>query len=185
MIKESSAAKTFIDMGDPSGNPEIVPQIVTRVFKTGLVDIIGLNENEVGWIAKSLTGDKERWKDIQTKSELWLEGAQLIANETGMRVDLHTPHFSATIDGDEVTAIPTFAVESHVVCGAGDAWNAGDIYGTLLNLRSLERLTLANAIASLYVSSVAATHPQLSDVVRFLESAPILSRDGKKLLKVQ
>jgi sugar/nucleoside kinase (ribokinase family) len=185
MIKESSAAKTFIDMGDPSGNPEIVPQIVTRVFKTGLVDIIGLNENEVGWIAKSLTGDKERWKDIQTKSELWLEGAQLIANETGMRVDLHTPHFSATIDGDEVTAIPTFAVESHVVCGAGDAWNAGDIYGTLLNLRSLERLTLSNAIASLYVSSVAATHPQLSDVVRFLESAPILSRDGKKLLKVQ
>ncbi|MBY8997456.1 MAG: carbohydrate kinase family protein [Candidatus Thorarchaeota archaeon] len=185
MIKESSSTKTFMDMGDPSGNPEIVTQLVQRVIKTGLVDIIGLNENEVGWIAKSLTGDQERWKNIFTKPELWIEGAQLIANETGVRVDLHTPHYSATINGDEMTAIPAFAVESRVVCGAGDAWNAGDIYGSLLNLPPLERLTLANAVASLYVSSVSASHPQLSDIIRFLESAPILSRDGKKLLKVQ
>ena len=185
MIKESSAAKTFINMGDPSENPEIVPQLIERVFKNGLVDIVGLNENEVGWLAKSLTGDSERWRNLSARPELWLEGARLIASETGVRVDLHTPHYSATIEADETTAIPAFDVEGLVVCGAGDAWNAGDIYGTLLNLPSLDRLTLANAVASLYVSSVSATHPQLSDVVRFLESTPILSGDGKKLLKVQ
>ena len=185
MTKESSTAKTFINMGDPSGNPEIVPQLVERVFKTGLVDIVGLNENEVGWIAQSLTGDQERWKNMPTKPELWLEGAQLIAKETGVRIDLHTPHYAATIEGDAMTAIPAFAVESRVVCGAGDAWNAGDIYGSLLELPPLDRLTLANATASLYVSSLSATHPQLPDIVKYLESAPLLSGDGTKLLKVQ
>ncbi|MHA2395446.1 MAG: carbohydrate kinase family protein [Candidatus Thorarchaeota archaeon] len=185
MIKESTTAKTFINMGDPSGNPEIVPQLVDRVFKTGLVDIVGLNENEVGWIAQSLTGDQERWKNMPAKPELWLEGAQLIANETGVRVDLHTLHYAATIEGDEMTAIPAFTAESRVVCGAGDAWNAGDIYGSLLDLPPIDRLTLANATASLYVSSVSAAHPQLPDIVKYLESGPLLSGDGTKLLKVQ
>jgi sugar/nucleoside kinase (ribokinase family) len=71
------------------------------------------------------------------------------------------------------------------VCGAGDAWNAGDIYGTLLELPAMDRLILANAVASLYVSSTSATHPQLAGIVEFLESVPSLSRDGTKLLKVQ
>lgn len=185
MMKESSNAVTFMDMGDPSGNPEIVPQLVERVIKTGLVDIVGLNENEVGWLAQSLTGDQERWKNMPTKPELWLEGAQLIADETGVRVDLHTPHYAATIEGGVMTTIPAFATESRVVCGAGDAWNAGDIYGSLLDLPPVDRLTLANATASLYVSSVSATHPQLPDIVKYLESGPLLSGDGTKLLKVQ
>ena len=185
MIKESSTARTFIDMGDPSGNPGIVPELIDRVIKTGLVDILGLNENEVGWIAQVLTGDQERWMNMSTKMDLWLEGAQMIANETGVRVDLHTPYYSATIEGDKTTATPAFVVESRVECGAGDAWNSGDIYGTLLNLPPLERLTLANAVASLYVSSMTSSHPSLSDIVRFLEGSPHLSRDGTKLLKVQ
>lgn len=184
MIKESSKAVTFMDMGDPSGNPKIVGQLVEDVIKTGLVDIVGLNENEVGWISQSLS-NKERWKHLSKTPELWLEGALLITNETGIQVDLHTPHYSATIKGDELTSVPAFDVESHVVCGAGDAWNAGDIYGILLDLSPLDRLTLANAIASLYVSSASATHPQIADIVGFLKSNPILSRDGTKLLKVQ
>jgi ribokinase len=185
MIKESSTAKTFMDMGDPSGNPELVPPLVDRVINTGLVDIIGLNENEVGWIATALSGDKERWADLPTKPALWLECAHCVANATGVRVDLHTPHYTATIDGDETIAMPSFVVESCVVCGAGDAWNAGDIYGTLLDLRPLDRLILANSLASLYVSSGTASHPTLSEIVSFLEYAPPLSIDGTKLLKVQ
>ncbi|KXH75626.1 MAG: hypothetical protein AM326_08855 [Candidatus Thorarchaeota archaeon SMTZ-45] len=185
MIKKSSKAMTFMDMGDPSGNPKIVTKLVENVIKTGLVDIIGLNENEVGWIAQVLTSNRERWKNISEKPELWLEGAQLIANDTGVRIDLHTPHYSSTIKGNEITSVPAFDVESHIVCGAGDAWNAGDIYGTLLDLSPFDRLTLANAVASLYISSASATHPQIADIVEFLESNPILSRDGTKLLKVQ
>ena len=134
---------------------------------------------------QSLTGDLDRWKNTSQKPELWLEGAKLISEETGVRVDIHTPHYSATIIGDETTAVPAFTVESHVVCGAGDAWNAGDIFGTLLEVPPMERLILANAIASLYVSSPSATHPHIPDIVKYLESSPILSVDGTKLLKVQ
>jgi len=185
MIKDSTRAYTFIDMGDPSGNPAIVQQLVERVLKPGLVDIIGLNENEVGWIATSLTDDKDLWKATPTKPELWLKGAKLIAAETEVRVDLHTPYYSATIVEDEMTTVPAFNVESKVVCGAGDAWNAGDIYGTLLELPPQERLVLANAVASLYVASAEAAHPSLEIIVRFLELPPLLSVDGTKLLKVQ
>ena len=154
-------------------------------IKTGLVDIIGLNENEVGWIASALTGDKDHWKATPTKPELWLEGAELIAKETGVRIDLHTPHYSATIENDEIIAAPTFVVKSKVVCGAGDAWNAGDIYGSLHGLPPLDRLILANAVASLYVSSADSSHPSPSEIVKFLERPPLLSGDGTKLLKVQ
>jgi sugar/nucleoside kinase (ribokinase family) len=185
MVKESSKAMTFMDMGDPSGNPGIVAQLVEHVIKTGLVDIIGMNENEVGWIAQSLTNDKERWKNMLTTPELWLKGAQLIADETGIQVDLHTPYYSASIYEDKISAIPGYVVESRVVCGAGDAWNAGNIYGTLLELSSTDRLILANATAALYVSSASATHPQLIDIVKFLEHDPLLTGDGTKLLKLQ
>ncbi|MFW9788466.1 MAG: carbohydrate kinase family protein [Candidatus Thorarchaeota archaeon] len=184
-IKDSSDSVTFLDMGDPSGNPGIVPKLVEHVIKTGLLDVIGLNENEVGWIVQSLTEDKNRWKDLPTKPDLWIEGAQLIFSMSGVRVDLHTPHYAATIDENDVTAVPAFAVESKVVCGAGDAWNAGDVYGTLLSLTPRDRLILANAIASLYVSSSSATHPQIPEIVKYLESNPPLSGDGTKLLKVQ
>jgi sugar/nucleoside kinase (ribokinase family) len=185
MIKDSSKALTFIDMGDPSGNPKIVSQLVTQVITAGLVDILGINENEVGWIAASLTGDKEHWESTATKPELWLKGAEVIASETGVRVDLHTPYYSATVEKRETATVPAFDVESRVVCGAGDAWNAGDIYGTLLGLSSQNRLILANALASLYVSSLDASHPSLLEIVRFLESSPPFSGDGTKLLKLQ
>ena len=185
MIKNTSDALTFMDLGDPSGNPQIIAQHVERVIKKDLLDILSVNENEIGWIAQTLTGDHERWKNMPAKTELWLKGARLIAEETGVRVDFHAPHYSATISGDEAFAVPTFVVESHVVCGAGDAWNAGDIYGVLLNLPHQDRLTLANAVAALYVSSISATHPNIADIVRFLDTNPLLSGDGTKLLKVQ
>ena len=174
MLKLSSAA--LLGMGQSM----MAENVAKRSTKH-----IGSRENELGWMAQSLTRDKDRWKNLPKKPELWLKGAQLIADETGVRVDFHTPYYAATIEDGETTTVPTYALESHVVCGAGDAWNAGDIYGSLLNLPPLERLSFANAVASLYVSSQSATHPQLSDIVKFLESSPLLSGDGKKLLKVQ
>ena len=185
MVKESSKAMTFMDMGDPSSNPRIVSQLVDQVLRSGLVDILGINENELGWFLRTLPDSTHNWEKNSSKPRLWLEGAQLLANETGVRVDLHTPHFSASVDGDEVTATPAFSVESKVVCGAGDAWNAGDIYGSLLQLSPVDRLTLANAVASLYVSSTSASHPSKPEIVKFLEGHPPLSIDGTKLLKVQ
>jgi sugar/nucleoside kinase (ribokinase family) len=183
-VKESSDATTFMDIGDPSGNPGLVDKLVKRVLSEGLVDVFGLNENEVRWIAQSLSSESKRWQDIQSKPLEWLKAAEFISDQTGVRIDLHTPYYTATIDKGETTAIPVFDVESRVVCGAGDAWNAGDIYGSLLGLTAKDRLILANSTAALYVSSSSATHPALTEIVTFLESRPTFSGDGTKLLKL-
>ena len=68
--------------------------------------------------------------------------------------------------------------------GAGDAWNAGDIWGLIADIAHQDRLILANAVASLYVSSKDAQHPTKEDVILYLNSKPPLSGHGKKLLKL-
>ncbi len=185
MIRASSKATTFMDMGDPSGNPKVIAELVRRVIRPGLVDILGLNENEVGWVVQLLREEVGHKKITSEHPQDWLENAKTIVDETGVCIDLHTPHYSATIDKKRTIVFPSFSVEGRVVCGAGDAWNAGDIYGTLLGLPKEDRLILANAVAALYVSSKDASHPSISEVIGFLRSAPALSVDGTKLLKVQ
>ncbi len=167
-VKEESTAKTFMDLGDPSSNPHLVEPLVEDVLKKGLVDIISINENEAGWIAWFLTGKDEKWRNLVSRSDDWIPAAKLISRETGVRVDLHTLKFTATIKEDEVISVPTFDTTSNVVCGAGDAWNAGDIYGELLHLSDNERLVLANAIGALYVSSDDAKHPTSTMIIDFL-----------------
>ncbi len=184
-VKESSRSITFMDMGDPSSNPELVKKLITQVISKDLVDVFGLNENEVGWVARSISDDSSRWRDVQSNPTDWLKAAQFVSTETRVQIDLHTPHFTATIKEDETITVPSFSVESRVVCGAGDAWNAGNIYGILQNLLPEDRLILANAVAALYVSSASAKHPHLTEIVKFLEDQPLISGDGKKLLKLQ
>jgi hypothetical protein len=182
-VKDSTNAVTFMDMGDPSSNPKLVDKLVKRVLSKGIVDVFGLNENEVRWVARSLSGDAQRWQDIQSKPIEWLKAAEYVSNETGLRIDLHTPYYTATFDRGNAITVPSFEVESRVLCGAGDAWNAGNIYGTLLELAPEDRLILANAVAAFYVSSSDASHPSLTDIEMFLDSNPPISGDGTKLLK--
>lgn len=166
-IKDTTRAKTFMDIGDPSSNPHLVEPLLDHALKEGVVDILGVNENEVGWLSWVLTGN-EKWKTIISKPDEWLLAAKLISKEIDVRIDLHTPNFSASILDNEVVSVPAFQVESRVVCGAGDSWNAGNIFGELLNLESSERLVLANAVAALYVSSEDANHPSREMVLDFL-----------------
>ncbi|MFX0107742.1 MAG: carbohydrate kinase family protein [Candidatus Hodarchaeota archaeon] len=173
-IRESSSAKCFMDVGDPSCNPAIVAPLVKRVLSEGLVDILSINENEAGWFASALDPSNEKWQDIVSNPEQWLDAGRLISNETGVRVDLHTPLFAASIQKDEITRVPVFDVVCHVVCGAGDAWNAGTIYGTLAGMDDFSRVLLANALAALYVSSPTASHPSRQQIIEFLTSNSLL-----------
>ena len=66
--------------------------------------------------------------------------------------------------------------------GSGDAFNAGLIYGLLLDLDHFEQLVLANAVAALYISSDDSTPPSREAVISFLKSNPMVSSSGKKLL---
>jgi sugar/nucleoside kinase (ribokinase family) len=85
------------------------------------------------------------------------------------RIDYHTPSFAASID-DNVTFFPAFDVELHRSTGAGDAWNAGNIFGELLGLTPAFRLCLANAVAGYYISSKRAVHPTVDDLIAFVKA---------------
>jgi sugar/nucleoside kinase (ribokinase family) len=169
MVHDESNATTFMDICDPSHNLDLLEPLTKRVLTEGLVDILGMNENEATWLAWSISGRDNGWRRDNQKPEDWLEAAKYVSHETGIRVDFHTPSFSATLEGGKIIGlIPAFIVNSKVICGAGDAWNAGNIYGTLLELETNARLILANAVAAYYVETEDATHPSRSDVINFL-----------------
>ncbi|MHA1216381.1 MAG: carbohydrate kinase family protein [Candidatus Thorarchaeota archaeon] len=183
LVRDVSGAFTFMDIGDPSSRPEILGPLVREVLCEGFVDILSVNENEVRWIARELGLRGKELTDKCEDPDEWLRCARFVAQETGSRVDLHTPFFSATLSSELEIVIPTFRVDVRVTCGAGDAWNAGDIFGTLLGISPDQRVVLANAVGALYVSSSEAEHPTLSDVEQFLRSNPSLTKLGNKLLK--
>ena len=183
MVSESSSAKKFIDVGDPSGNQGIIEPLAKNVLSEGFVDVVSLNESEARWFAWALTDRSERWRSLSSSHDDWLSAARLVSDETGVQVDLHTQYFSATLNQDDVSVVPTFDTASSVACGAGDAWNAGDIFGTLLDLPDSSRLALANAVAALYVSSSTASHPTSKEVVEYLQSQPPLNEIGERLVR--
>ncbi len=184
MIKESAQAITFMDIGDPSDNTNLIEGLVKNVINEGLIDVLSLNESEVGWLAWVLSGRDERWRKIVNQPEKWIPSAKMISEETGVRILLHSQYFAANILGNEIVSVPTFDVKSRVLCGAGDAWNAGLIYGLLLDLQQMDQLILANTVAALYISSNDSKPPSLADVIHYLKSKPARSSNGNKLLKM-
>ncbi|MFW9883655.1 MAG: carbohydrate kinase family protein [Candidatus Thorarchaeota archaeon] len=182
MVGASSKAIRFMDVGDPSGNLDIVEPLARNILGEGLVDIVSLNENEARWFAWAISGKSSHWEHLSSEPEHWLSAAKLVSTETGTRIDLHTQHFTASIMDDKLTVVPTFNVVSRIICGAGDAWNAGDIFGTLQKLEDFDRLSLANAVASQYVSSVDASHPTRAETIAFLRSEPSLESLGERLV---
>jgi sugar/nucleoside kinase (ribokinase family) len=182
-VRSETDATTYLDIGDPSGRPDMVAELVDRILPSGLVDVLGVNENEVAWLVRGLKGPSSDWQEIVETPAMWLESAQMLSTKLNCHIDLHTPFFSSSIQDSKTTSVPGFKITEKTLCGAGDAWNAGNVYGLLSNLDSFDRLTLANAVAALYVSSEQATHPSLTNVITFLESNPDVSVHGTKLLK--
>ena len=169
IVHDESKATTFMDICDPSHNLDLLEPLTKRVLTEGFVDILGMNENEATWLAWSISGRDTVWRKDNQKPEDWLSAAKYVSKEIGVRIDFHTPSFSATlVAGDIICLMPAFMVNSRVICGAGDAWNAGNIYGTLLNLDAKERLILANAVAAYYVETEDASHPSRNEVIDFL-----------------
>ena len=172
--KEAGGAKTFMDTSDPSKRAEEIPDLIRRVFKRDLLDALSVNENEARLYAKHVASE-----DLSDP----LECAEALHRELGLRVDLHTASYSATLEGGELHLAPSFNVKPLRATGAGDAWNAGDIYGWSIGLRPRLRLLLANAVAAYYISSPNASHPTKPQVADFLRSAAVDSSSKINRLK--
>jgi sugar/nucleoside kinase (ribokinase family) len=181
--KESSRAKTFMDMGDPSGNPDIIEPITRKALSDGKVDILSVNENEALWFAWALGGRDAYWRTKISEPAVWIEAAKYLSEETGVRVDLHTPTFSASILEEAVFLQPAFEAKTRISCGAGDAWNSGNIYGTLLDMKHEDRLVMSNAVACLYITSPRAIHPSITELIQFLTEKPEMKDIDEKLLR--
>jgi len=142
--------------------------LLDEVLRKGY-GILSLNESEALYLAKH--GLKRSSTETTASPEiLGVRAAKTISSELGIRVDLHTQLFSATITDDRFVAAPTYRVNVRRVTGAGDAWNAGNVYAEHMRLSDESRLEFANALAAYYISSSTAKHPTRRDVKRVISA---------------
>lgn len=158
-VKESGKGKTFLDIGDPTSKKQKLKILIKKILKKDLVDAFSVNENELKQICETLNIKKKQ--DLQTL-------LSKLSSEVNFRIDLHTASFSATAINGKITIAPTFKVKVLRITGAGDAWNAGNIYGWGIKLDDKERLIIANALAAHYISNRKPTHPNMNQLISFL-----------------
>jgi len=90
-----------------------------------------------------------------------------LAKNLSGRIDLHTTTFAGSFTSETEIVVPAFRVPVLRTTGAGDAWNAGNIFGDALGFSDHCRLTLANLTAAYYISSLTAEHPTLPKLKEF------------------
>jgi sugar/nucleoside kinase (ribokinase family) len=147
--KNEGRGVTFFDPGDPSSRTREIPRLNEQVLSNGLVDILSVNENELTQLASAVG---EAGTGFEGEEQNPLFQAASVFSMLGSRVDLHTPHFSATfVDGQRERVLCSITTPLKVT-GAGDAWNAGDIFAQGMRLGHKERLVFANATAAAYMS---------------------------------
>jgi len=166
-VKNNGKAKTYYDTGDPSPNKNHIPKLMKKVLLKKNLDIFGVNENEAFIYASQLNPEVKSLQKKLAHHDLAKKCAQILAKHISARVDLHTSAFAGSFTKDNEVIVPAFHVSALRSTGAGDAWNAGNIFGDALGLPDSCRLTLANAVAVYYVSSPTAEHPAMRKLIEF------------------
>jgi len=173
-VKTKGRGKTYYDTADPTPNKDGIPELMKRVLSKDIIDILSLNENEAIQYAtyispKHVFAFRKRQKKLE---KLALACAAILAEHVSARIDLHTTAYSATLrKNTKPRIVPSFKVKVRRATGAGDAWNAGNIYAEQQGFSDETRLAFANAVAAYYVSSPSAMHPTLRQLRGFLENA--------------
>jgi sugar/nucleoside kinase (ribokinase family) len=168
-VKERGRGKTYYDTGDPTPNKRNISRLVEKILKSDLVDILSVNENEAFQYASQLDNRLKRLKSKLNHHELARECARTLAKHISARVDLHTTTFAGSFTHENEIVVPTFSVSGLRTTGAGDSWNAGNIYGDALKIPDSCRITMANAVAAYYVSSPTAEHPTIPKLIEFCQ----------------
>ena len=159
-LAKKHKVRTFFDSGDPSPRVEDIPNLVNKVLSNPQLDIFGLNENELLYYSNSIS---------KTQEEI-LSSALNLKKNIPARIDLHTSLFSITIR-DNYVLIPSLSVSSiYRTTGAGDAWNAANLFADLMGFEDDERLLFANIFAGYYISSPNATHLTIDKCINLLKN---------------
>ena len=147
-LAKKHEVRTFFDTGDPSPRVCDIPELIEKVLAHPQLDILGLNENELRYYSNSSNNTQE---DL-------IAAATLLKKKVPARIDLHTSLFSGSFCSTFVT-VPAMSLSTvYRSTGAGDAWNAANIFAELLGFADDERLLFANMFAGYYISSPEMVH---------------------------
>lgn len=156
---KKQGVRTFFDSGDPSPRIKDIPDLIEKVLRNPQLDMFGLNENELRYYSV-LTS---------TSQEGIVAAAETLKKKVPARIDVHTSLFSCSIQ-DKSLVVPTISLSKvHRFTGAGDAWNAANIFADLLGFADDERLLFANIVAGQYISSPTFIHPTIDMVIDFIK----------------
>ncbi len=168
--KLKGKCRTYLDTADPMPNQAQMPKLAEQVLKSHFVDVLSVNENEAVAYASLFSGEVSEKRGKIEFGELALFSAQLLAKHLTARIDLHTTSFSVTVSKTGAVFAPAFKVQTVRATGAGDAWDAGNIFCDANSFPTDCRLTLANAAAASYLSDLEGKHPNIPRLLKFLES---------------
>jgi sugar/nucleoside kinase (ribokinase family) len=151
--------RTFFDSGDPSPRIHDIPELTRKVLMNPWLDIFGLNENELRYYTDSVN---------KTQADM-ITALESLKKKIPARIDFHTSLFSCSVQRASLV-IPTIPLSTvYRSTGAGDAWNAANIFADLLGFASDERLLFANIFAGQYISSPDIVHPTIDMVINFIK----------------
>ncbi len=157
-----NGVQTYLDLGDPVPRIRKLSSLVDRALRKGLIDYLSVNENELRSLNRSLS--QPNWQPASLR-----ELAEEIARNLSVEVDLHTPDYSGIFTKKQALLCPAFNVKVRRSTGAGDAWNAGNIFALLKRAEAQTRLLMANLLAGAYVSGRRAEIHSLKSLSGFLK----------------
>src|SRR6266702_3018399 len=170
--RNEGKAVTFFDPGDPTSKVSQIPGLNERVLTQGLVDVLSVNENELQQLAADV---RKETGGIEGEDANPLFEAASVFSMLGVRVDLHTTGFSATFINGQRERVLCASTAPVKVTGAGDAWNAGDIFAQGMGLEHRERLVFANATAAAYMRRPDLMPCSIVEILRQVEEIEKLS----------
>ncbi len=158
-LAKKNNVKTYFDSGDPSPRVADIPELMNKVLANPLLDIFGLNENELRYYSNCTS----------TTQEEMITAAWSLKKKIQARLDLHTSQFSGSFQTTRMIVPTTQLPMVYRYTGAGDAWNAGNIFAELFKFKDDERLLFANIYAGHYISSPDPIHPTFNMVLNSIK----------------
>ncbi len=156
-------SKNALHLLDPADIQTRAKEFKEALGKLGPnLDSLCINENECNVLLAQYGLGKVAGQE-ETK-KLVME----LARKSSVTVNLHTAAGAYWTDGTRVEFVKSFPVNPVLVTGAGDVWDAANIIGYLAKLDSAERLTFANAVASLYVASPEGIPPTMDEALHLV-----------------
>jgi len=160
-MAKKQKVRTFFDSGDPSPRVADILDLMAQVLMNPRLDIFGLNENELNHYSKRIN---------KTQDEM-IAAAESLQGKIHARIDFHTSFFSCSARHPSIV-VPTISLPTiYRMTGAGDAWNAANLFADLLGFPDDERLLFANLFAGLYISSPDSVPSSIDMVINFIKNS--------------